>query len=111
MDGVNLILAAEAAGLTVQAAGDKLVIRGPRRAEAVAKLLLARKPLVMAALRALAALQSPAPPPLPAGPVCRRHPRGGVVDVPIHNGRSVRRDCATCHRFIDFVLWYGASRN
>ncbi|HUY88705.1 MAG TPA: hypothetical protein VMV10_08220 [Pirellulales bacterium] len=28
-------------------------------------------------------------------------------DVPIHGGRSIRRDCARCGRFIDFPIWYG----
>jgi hypothetical protein len=28
-------------------------------------------------------------------------------DVPIHDGRSTRRDCAHCARFIDFSRWYG----
>jgi hypothetical protein len=29
-------------------------------------------------------------------------------DVPIHGGRSTRRDCARCGRFIDFSRWYDA---
>lgn len=28
-------------------------------------------------------------------------------DTPIHGGRSVRRDCARCGRFVDFPVWYG----
>jgi hypothetical protein len=31
-------------------------------------------------------------------------------DVPIHEGRSVRRDCAKCGRFIDFPVWYEKNR-
>lgn len=30
------------------------------------------------------------------------------VDIPIHGGQSVRRDCARCDRFGGFVVWYGA---
>ena len=39
-------------------------------------------------------------------PVCRC---GGAAlrDVPIHDGQSVRRDCARCGRFIEFPVWYG----
>ena len=29
-----------------------------------------------------------------------------TVDVTIHNGRSTRRDCARCRRFISFPVWY-----
>ena len=28
-------------------------------------------------------------------------------DVPIHDGRSIRRDCPSCDRFIEFPVWYG----
>jgi len=50
MDGVTLLRRARSAGLRVVAEGDKLVVRGPRRAEPVALLLLAHKPAVSAAL-------------------------------------------------------------
>jgi hypothetical protein len=50
VDGVILLQRASEAGLAVTAAGDKLVIRGPRRAEPVARLLIAHKPEVLAAL-------------------------------------------------------------
>jgi hypothetical protein len=53
MDGVTLLRRAHAAGLAVAAeASGKLVIRGPRRAEPVARLLLDNKPAVIAALTA-----------------------------------------------------------
>ena len=29
------------------------------------------------------------------------------VDVSIHDGQSVRRDCAARGRFVDFTVWYG----
>jgi hypothetical protein len=32
---------------------------------------------------------------------------GQTIDVRIHGGRSVRRDCKRCHRFIGFVRWHG----
>ena len=43
MDGLGLLSQAQVAGLTVSAEGDKLVIRGPRSAEALAKELLEHK--------------------------------------------------------------------
>ena len=50
MDGLALLRAADAAGLTVNVDGDRLVIRGPRSADATARALLEHKPEIMAAL-------------------------------------------------------------
>ena len=50
MGGVALLAEARAAGLTVQADGDRLVIRGPRRCDALARSILAHKADVMALL-------------------------------------------------------------
>ena len=58
MDGVALLAEANAAGLTVRADGDRLVVRGPRRCAALAQSLLARKPDVLAALEARPARRS-----------------------------------------------------
>jgi hypothetical protein len=52
MDGVTLLRRARQAGLAVAAENGKLVIKGPRRAEQTALLLLAHKPEVMIALAA-----------------------------------------------------------
>lgn len=45
--------------------------------------------------------------PAQAKPVCRCG-SATWLDVAIHDGRSNRRDCARCGRFIDFSRWYGA---
>lgn len=50
MDGLTLLEQARSAGLTVTVQGDKLVIRGPRRAGPLAEQLLARKGEVIDAL-------------------------------------------------------------
>jgi len=50
MDGIALIAEAHAAGLSVYPDGDRLVVRGPKTSERVAKRLLAAKPVVMAVL-------------------------------------------------------------
>ena len=55
MDGVTLLRRAREAGLALSAAGDKLVICGPRRAEALAQLLIENKPSVLAILRSTSA--------------------------------------------------------
>ena len=48
---------------------------------------------------ASSAVQSPDP--------CPKCKATEFIDVPIHGGRSTRRDCKICHRFIKFVLWHG----
>ena len=40
--------------------------------------------------------------------VCPKCGGRRFVDVPIGGGRSVRRDCARCKAFIQFVVWNGA---
>lgn len=52
MDAVTLLLRAQEAGLRVERAGEKLFVRGPRRAEGVVKLLAEHKAEVLAALAA-----------------------------------------------------------
>ena len=52
MDGLALLQAADAAGLTVNVDGDKLVIRGPRSADATARALIAHKPKIVTLLLA-----------------------------------------------------------
>jgi hypothetical protein len=51
MDGLILIGEAVAAGLTVRADGNTLIVRGPKKLEAIAHRLLLNKALVLAALR------------------------------------------------------------
>jgi hypothetical protein len=50
MDAVALLHRARKVGLRVEPMGDKLLVRGPKRAEAVVKLLEAHKVEVLAAL-------------------------------------------------------------
>ncbi|MGB4726917.1 MAG: hypothetical protein WBH86_05905 [Thermogutta sp.] len=42
-------------------------------------------------------------------PICRCG-SSDYVDHPIHDGQSLRRDCARCGRFIGFPVWYGVQR-
>ena len=100
-------------GIEVVASGDRLRYR-PRSAVApdLAAKLKMHKPELLALLRPppevapiLAQSGTDAPGPL-RKPVCRC---GSTRwrDVPIHNGKSVRRDCGKCGRFIEFPVWYG----
>ncbi|MBI2826536.1 MAG: hypothetical protein HYX69_17835 [Planctomycetia bacterium] len=68
---------------------------------------------------ALLAMLRPVPEAAPALPVPTRDAPARPVkavcrcgsttwqDVPIHGGRSVRRDCGRCGRFSAFTIWYG----
>lgn len=38
--------------------------------------------------------------------VCDRCQSDQYVDVPIHDGQSLRRDCRRCRRFMGFPTWY-----
>src|SRR5258708_37653721 len=50
MDAVALLHRAQKAGLRIEPMGEKLLVRGPKRAEAVVKLLAEHKAEVLAAL-------------------------------------------------------------
>jgi hypothetical protein len=52
MDALTLLARAHEAGLAVAIAGGKLVVRGPRQAEPMVRLLAEHKPVVMSALAA-----------------------------------------------------------
>jgi hypothetical protein len=68
MEALNLLRRARDVGLRLEAAGDKLVIRGPKRAEPVVKLLAEHKAEVLRVLaaRALTADRYNANPPSPS---------------------------------------------
>jgi hypothetical protein len=56
MDGLTLLQEARAAGLTVQADGERLRVRGPRGAEPLVQQLVANKTAVLSALAVSQAL-------------------------------------------------------
>jgi hypothetical protein len=61
------------------------------------------------------AMRSPrllmAPEPLPPGVLrqCDKCGSTDVVDVVIHGGHSLRRDCCICKRFLGWPIWTPAS--
>lgn len=50
MDALTLIRQAEAAGLTLEAQGDKMIVRGPKSAEPIVRRLAEHKPAILQAL-------------------------------------------------------------
>jgi hypothetical protein len=61
LEGLALLRRAREAGLAVEQEGDTLVIRGPKRAEPIARLLIENKPEVLAALAPANRGMKPAP--------------------------------------------------
>jgi hypothetical protein len=77
MGGLTLLDQARVAGLTVTVKGDRLAIKGPQCADALARELIARKAEVMAELLAATPLVAPAKPdPLGRLTHCHRTPWG-----------------------------------
>jgi hypothetical protein len=120
MDVLALLRQAQEAGLRVEPAGDKLKVRGPKRAEPVAKLLAKQKVEVLQALAAGASLadRSNAEPPsarferaIPAsnGEPGLKQPctarRGRVEELP---DGSLLHFCAECGAWGAFG--YGVNR-
>jgi hypothetical protein len=79
--------------------GVSLTVRGIRLllapADALASGLAASVREHKAALVQWARLNSP----------CEVCGSGDIIDTPIHQGRSVRRDCARCNRTLGFTVW------
>ncbi len=94
MDGLALLRTAAAAGLTVRLDGDRLVIRGPRSADTIARQLIAEKPAVVAAIQATATL------------VCRHtlhaDDAGSTWQSADRNGR-LAVVCRGCARFFGYL--------
>jgi len=113
MDGLTLLRRAYDAGLRVEAAGDKLLIRGPKRAESVVQLLAEHKAEVLEALAASAmpAYRTDAGPPPPlferAIPAADRGEPGLERPCVARRGRVQELDRAFLHFCVECGA-YGA---
>jgi hypothetical protein len=96
MDGIMLLERARTAGLNVQVVNGLLKIKGPRAADSLARVLIANKAEVMAAL-------APAPP-----PICDYHNAGDGdetresssftgVSSPAPDTIPAQADCGSLH--------------
>lgn len=114
----ELLVDCHARGIRLLPAGDgDLTIDAPKGAltPALVARLRAHKAELLTLLRSPAAVPA-APfdatggPPVAPKPVCQC---GSTTwqDVPIHGGRSLRRDCGRCGRFIAFTVWHGPTRD
>jgi hypothetical protein len=107
----ELLADCDARGIQLHPAGDGgLTIDAPQAAltpDIVARLKTHKAELLALLRPAPVVKAQPMPTVKPtAKPICRC---GSTTwrDVSIHNGQSVRRDCAGCGRFLDFPIWYG----
>ena len=92
MDGLTLLVAARAAGLDVRAEDERLVVRGRRSLEAIARLVLAHKDKVM---RLLTSDGGPSLDPIV----------GGVLDRPVHPDASEPMDAGAAVRLSSCLRW------
>ena len=96
-------------GIRLEAQGERLRFH-PRSAMTSELLsrLKAHKGELLTLLRPTESPTRPAvdAPPTSAKAVCRCGSTE-TTDVAIHDGASLRRDCAKCGRFVDFPVWYG----
>jgi hypothetical protein len=108
MTASELVTTLIARGVEFQAQGDRLRFR-PAHALTPADFNRIRqhKAAILKLLRA-EGLVHPAADPRPIE-VCDRCGSIEYMDTPIHEGRSVRRDCALCRRFMGWPRWYGTS--
>jgi hypothetical protein len=92
VDGLSLLAEARLAGLSVAAEGDRLVIRGPRKAEVVALRLIDHKGEVLAGLRRVPAGDTSLPGPIDPGLIwvnpSSYAPAEPVLDPARHRWRS-----------------------
>lgn len=98
-------------GVVLKADGDRLRFKPRNLPAETVELLVQHKAVLLRLLQAEADPTKAAGPsgqqPEPAAPRCRRCPSRRFVDVVIHGGQSVRRDCKRCRCFWRFVQWYG----
>lgn len=105
MDALALLRRAKEVGLCVKPAGGKLMVRGPKRAEPVVKLLAKHKEEVLAALASAAELLAPAPwferliPPLEGEPNLELPCVGRRGRVQKLEGAVVLHFCCDCGRW------------
>ncbi len=102
--GIRLLLTGDG-GLTIDAPQDALTSDLLGRLKSHKAELLAMLRSATEAAPALPVVTDDAPA-RPAKVVCRCGSTSWL-DVSIHGGQSIRRDCGRCGRFIDFSVWHG----
>ena len=117
MNAADLLSSLAARGVEFQAHGDKLRFRpADRLSSAELDAVRRHKPELLELLRANppAADNSPECSPAPLNTPrfrrcltrCDRCDSLEFTDVSIHGGRSLRRDCSRCSRFMGWPRWY-----
>jgi hypothetical protein len=95
-------------GVEFQARDDKLRFRSPQPlAAADLENIRRHKAPLLALLRGEGIVYQNRAADLRPIDECDRCGSTDHVDVSIHGGASLRRDCAFCHRFLGWPRWYG----
>jgi hypothetical protein len=108
MTTAQLLTTLVSRGVEFCAKGDKLCFRPAERLTAdEVEHIRSHKAALLAILRAEGLVyRNPAADPRPRA-LCDRCGSSQHVDVAIHGGESLRRDCGQCHRFLGWPRWYG----
>ena len=108
MTAADLISDLHNRGVELVAEGDKLRFRPADRLTSTDLVHLRHhKPEILRRLR-LEAINRFAD--LRPTTACDRCGSTDFVDVPIHGGRSIRRDCERCDHFKGWSMWYGRTQ-
>ena len=97
-------------GIELRVRGDNLCFRPAERLNSAdIESIRRHKVPLLRLLRAEGAVyRNPAADPRPHL-TCDRCEATDYRETPIHDGQSLRRDCARCHRFLGWPCWYGQS--
>jgi hypothetical protein len=115
----TLVAGLRSRGAEIWLDGDQACVRAPANvytADVRAELVSSKADLF--ALLHAEVLESSAPsaeprdvrPAAAQGATCRRCGGAAFQNTAIHDGASVRRDCAVCGSFVDFSIWYGVDQ-
>lgn len=107
----DLLAECDHLGIQLLPAGENLDIDAPENAltpELIERLRL-HKPAILATLRPTP--HQKATTGISEHNTCPRCKSNRYRDVWIHDGQSIRRDCARCGKFLSFHVWYGQACN
>ncbi len=110
MTAYELLAELRHSGVILKAEGDRIKFKPKSLPAETVEMIVEHKPVLLRLLHAEAepaAANQDDHQPEPTSQKCRRCKSRRFLDVEIHGGQSVRRDCKRCGCFWEFVNWYG----